>query len=164
MFVNRFYHKNIKSIVALALFSLIGSSACNKASTGPVDKVPSIFFTGLSTDSLQASSEQTLNINFNFSDGDGDLGNKTSSGNFDIYTRDVRNDSMINYFFPQALPSVIEAGKGVSGSCALTINAAFIALSPNRPLRDTMRLEVYIKDRAGHESNRFTTPDIYLRK
>jgi hypothetical protein len=164
VFVNRFYPQIINCVFALTLLSILGLSACNKASSGTTDKVPSIFFTGLSIDSLQASSEQTLNINFNFSDGDGDLGNKASSGNFDIYTRDLRNDSMTNYFFPQALPSVIEAGKGISGTCTLTIDAAFIALSPNRPLRDTMRLEVYIKDRAGHESNRIITPNIYLSK
>lgn len=164
MFINRFYTININFAFALAIVCVLCLSACNKANSGTVDKVPSIYFTSLSADSLQASSEQTLDINFNFSDGDGDLGNKASSGNYDIYTRDVRNDSMINYFFPQALPSVIEAGKGVSGSCALTIDAAFIELSPNRPLHDTLRLEIYIKDRAGNQSNRIITPNIYLNK
>lgn len=159
----RFYHKGIKYLaLGLAGLTAAGMASCTKEKKSSGDK-PSIQFTGLSGNTIKAGSNQVIYINFNFSDGNGDLGNKPSSGNYDIYTKDSRNDSSdVNYFFPQDLPDNVEPGREISGVCNLGLLGAFVLLRPNRPDGDTVRYEIYIKDRAGNESNRFTTPDIYI--
>jgi hypothetical protein len=118
--------------------------------------------TSISGNTVKAGSKQAIALNFNFSDGNGDLGNSVGSGKYDIYTKDSRNDSFSNYYFPKALTSVIVPNQAVSGQCTLNLEAAFMLLRDTRLTGDTLRYEVYIKDRAGNESNHFTTPDIYL--
>jgi hypothetical protein len=127
-----------------------------------VAPIPSIIFTSLSSDSVTAGANQIVNLSFRFSDGDGDLGNKPSSGNFDIYTTDLRDTTPLNYYFPSNLKMIIDPTQGVTGECTIALNAAFMLLRPTRLLGDTLQYEVYIKDKSGKESNRFTTPKIYL--
>lgn len=123
---------------------------------------PSISYGGISGNVLKAGANEYINVNFNFSDRDGDLGNTTSSGNFDIYTIDKRDTALNNYYFPNGISKYIDPTQGVSGSCTLRIEASFLLLRPNRQTGDTVRLELYIKDKAGNESNRITLPEIYL--
>ncbi len=144
------------------LFFTLFLFACNKSGGSKGNNPPEINFVGLSGNTMKVGSNQYINVNFNFSDKNGNLGNTPSSGNFDIYTIDNRDTEMVNYYFPQELPDYIDPTQGVSGQCALGIQAAFLALRPDHPDGDTLRLEIYIKDKAGNESNRFTTPDIYL--
>lgn len=125
-------------------------------------KVPVISYTGLSGNQIKAGSNQKIILEFSFSDGDGDLGNTPSSGNFDIYTTDSRDTAPINYFFPKDMPKAVNTQLGISGICTLAIEGEFLLLRPDRPAGDTVKYEVYIKDRAGNESNRFTTPEIYI--
>lgn len=161
--IGRFYPKGIRHVaLSMAVLALVAISSCTKSKKSS-GNVPKIQFIGLSGNTIKAGSSQVIYINFSFSDGNGDLGNKPSSGNYDIYTKDSRNDSSdVNYFFPQDLPNNVEAGQEVSGVCNLGLLGAFVLLRPDRPDRDTVRYEIYIKDRAGNESNRFTTPDIYI--
>jgi hypothetical protein len=146
------------SISIIFLFSLASCTSAEKKAKA----TPSIAFTGISADSVVAGSNQVINLKFNFSDGDGDLGNTPSSGNFDIYTTDTRDTTAINYYFPPNMKTYIDPTQGVSGECVIQLNAAFMLLRPDRPKRDTLQYEVYIKDKSGKESNRFTTPNIYL--
>jgi hypothetical protein len=159
----RFYNQGVRSIViGFTAFTALGLASCKKEKSAS-RTIPEIKLVGLSGNTIKAGSNQVIYINFSFSDGNGDLGNKPSSGNYDIYTKDSRDDTTeINYFFPQDLPDNVEPGVGVAGTCNLGILAAFVFLRPDHPDRDTVRYEVYIKDRAGNESNRFTTPDIYI--
>ncbi|MBL7713704.1 MAG: hypothetical protein JNL13_14615 [Chitinophagaceae bacterium] len=148
--------------LGLASLTAMGIASCTKEKKSS-GNIPKIQFTGLSGNTIKAGSNQVIYINFNFSDGNGDLGNKPSSGNYDIYTKDSRDDSSeVNYFFPQDLPGNVEPGQEMSGVCNLGLLGAFVLLRPSHPDRDTVRYEIYIKDRAGNESNRFTTPDIYI--
>jgi hypothetical protein len=123
---------------------------------------PSISYVGMSGNVMKAGSNEYINVNFNFSDKDGDLGNTTSSGNFDIYTIDKRDTTLNKYYFPRGIAKYIDPTQGVSGSCSLGIEASFLLLRPNRQKGDTVKLELYIKDKAGNESNRITLPEIYL--
>lgn len=129
----------------------------NKAS-----EKPSITFVGISGDSVKSGSNQIIAVKFNFADGDADLGVSPSSGNFDIYTTDSRDTSKINYYFPKGIAEAVDPTQGISGDCTINLEAAFILLRPSHPDRDTVRYEFYIKDKAGNESNRFTTPDIII--
>jgi len=151
----------IVQIGIFCLFSFLVAS-CNKDGGGNGKNAPKINFTELSGNVLKVGSNQYLNVNFNFSDKDGDLGVSPSSGDFDIYTIDNRDTTFINYFFPKDLNQYIDPTHGVTGQCALGIQAAFLTLRPDRLDGDTVRFEIYIRDKAGNESNRFTTPDIYL--
>jgi len=108
------------------------------------------------------SSRDSVLISFNFTDGDADLGAAPSSGQYDIYTIDSRDTSQINYFFPPGMAQATIPGKGIEGTCNLNVLAAFLLLRADHPDGDTLRYEVYIKDRAGHESNHVHTADIYL--
>lgn len=159
----RFDHRGIiYRALGLVLLAAISATSCTKEKKSS-GSIPRIQFTGLSGNTIKAGSSQVIYINFNFSDGNGDLGNKPSSGNYDIYTKDSRDDSSdVNYFFPQDLPDNVEAGQEISGVCNLGLLGAYVLLRPDRPDGDTVRYEIYIKDRAGNESNRFTTPDIYI--
>lgn len=163
MRTNRFY--TLSSFphfyTALLALGLLGTIACTKKKTTG-NSTPAIKFTGISSDSIKAGSSTAIRLSFNFSDGDGNLGNKPASGMYDIYTIDSRDKSFTNYYFPQALPSVIDPTQGVTGTCQLDLRGEFILLRPTRPGGDTLSYEVYIRDREGNESNHFTTPDIYI--
>lgn len=150
------------AVIIGATFFLLLAAGCNKENKNK-SKIPAIKYIGISGDSIKSGSNEIVQVVFNFSDGDGDLGNKPSSGKYDIYTTDSRDTSKINYYFPQGLTGNIDPTQGISGTCTLSLEAAFILLRPERPQGDTVRYEIYIKDKAGNESNRFTTPDIYIR-
>jgi hypothetical protein len=152
----------MKQTFALAVILVIACSSCKKSSN--LSKIPSIAYIGISTDSVNSgSSTQKIDLTFNFTDGDGDLGNDPKSGVYDIYTTDSRDDSAYNYFFPAQLPDVIEPGKGIEGSCTITIDAAFLILRPDHPKGDTLHFDVYIRDKAGNTSNHITTSNIYIK-
>lgn len=137
-----------------------GLLSCNKKNKA--SDIPKITFVGMSGDSVNSGGNQIIAVKFTFADGDADLGVSPSSGNFDIYTTDSRDTSKINYYFPKGLAETVDPTQGITGDCTINLEAAFMLLRPSRPDQDTVRYEFYIKDKAGNESNRFTTPDIII--
>jgi hypothetical protein len=135
--------------------------ACN-VNKGDDNPTPKVVFTSISKDSIIVGTSDELELSFRFSDGDGDLGNKPSSGRFDIYTTDLRDTTQTNYYFPKGMQLYIDETQGVTGACVLSIPARDLVLRPSRPDGDTLQIELYIKDKAGRESNRIVTPNIYL--
>ena len=164
MRTDRLYKNKNNSIFGLTCIIVCATIlfSCKKKDAENSNKIPTISYMLMSENTVKAASDQILLINFSFADGDGDLGNAPSSGNYDIYTIDNRDTSKINYFFPQRLPTVVDPNFGISGDCTLGVDAGFILLRPTRPTVDTVRYEIYIKDRAGNESNHITTPNIYI--
>jgi hypothetical protein len=155
------YDKNSRMKYCLIFFALICVTvSCKKEANR--DPVPSITFTGISDTVIAAGSSSFIHVRFNFTDGDADLGVDAASGEFDIYTIDSRDAAEVGYYFPFELPDLRQEDKPMTGSCVLSLEGAFIALRPDHPTRDTVRYEVYIKDRAGNESNHITTPPIYI--
>jgi hypothetical protein len=152
----------MKRYIAPALLLLTGLAACEKEQgMGPVPNIALV--APLKPVSVKAgSSRDSVLITFNFTDGDADLGNSPSSGQYDIYTTDSRDTAQYNYFFPNGMTDVVIPGKGIQGTCNLKVEAAFLLLRPDHPDGDTLHYDLYIKDRAGHESNRVKTADIYL--
>lgn len=156
-------HCFLKSSFILAFLSLSTLlNSCKKENNQPKGAVPSISFISLSADSMQVGTDQFINIKFGFRDDDGDLGNSVSSGRFDIYTFDKIDSNQVNYYFPRGITQSIDPNQGVSGTCDLALQAAFQNLRPNRPLGDTVKLEIYIMDKAGNKSNTISIPNIYL--
>ena len=111
------------------------------------------------------NSRDSLYLTLNFTDGDGDIGFQKADST--LYIIDTRDNSRIND--AQGLPYVPEqgAGNGISGeiriklfgTCCKTLRPC--EPTPSHP-RDTLIYEVYVKDRAGHESNRLKIPAITL--
>lgn len=159
-FINKYTFLQTLGLCICASLILI---SCGKTESPKNGKnPPSISYVGISGNVMKAGSNEYINVNFNFSDKDGDLGNTTSSGNFDIYTIDKRDTALVNYYFPNGISKYIDPTQGVTGSCVLGIEASFLLLRPNRQTGDTSKIELYIKDKAGNESNRITLPEIYL--
>lgn len=149
---------------ALILSVLAFIAGCKKKNTG--NPVPEITFLSMTPQTLRGgSSEDTLFLAFRFSDGDGDLGNPYTGGNYDIYLIDSRDSLASGYYFPEIPEEYKDPYEGIKGTTTLILPGTYILPrqdSLHLEQGDTLQYEVYIQDRAGHESNRFTTPTIYL--
>lgn len=110
--------------------------------------------------------EDTTQVTIMFTDGDGDLG---SNDSLNVFFTDLR-DNFEAYQYK--IPFIPEEGaaNGISGEiyidlltscCYFPDNTAPCEPSETFPT-DTVTFEVYIKDRAGHESNHITLPPITL--
>ena len=153
----------------LILFAFPFFIGCVDPPDFPVE--PQIDFIGMSKDSMQQSvfQEDSIIISISYTDGDGDLGHNDTTR--DAFFIDTRSGFLENAFI---LPFVPEegAGNGISGEIAFKLYTT-CCVYPNNVIPpcvpssqypiDTLIFEVYIRDRAGHESNRiFTDPIILL--
>lgn len=150
----------------LALLCAAALAGCNK-DDAPLSTTPSISFVSLEPRTVKAaSSEDTVFLTFRFSDGDADLGVglDAPAGQYDVFLKDSRDSVVNQYLFPDIDDALRDPAKGMTGSATIIIQAALLRPrdSLHGVLGDTLRYEVYVKDRAGHESNRFTTPEIFL--
>ncbi len=142
-------------------------AACQKSANN--SPYPQITFKYLTPDSVAAASPRdTVYLGFDYTDGDGDLGNPGHNPASYIYLIDSRDTSMKqNYPFPDVTDAAAHDPQyGMSGSCLVLIQAATLiprsdTLHTNQG--DTVQFTTYIVDEAGHESNRFLTPKIYIR-
>ena len=146
-------------LVVCVLGLLLASCSKNNLS-----KIPQIGNLTLQPDSVKAgSSQDTVYLTFHFTDGDADLGNDPNSTNYDIYLKDSRDSSISGYFFHYIPSQAADPSTGIQGYCTIKILAAFLLPRANHPKGDTLHYEVYIKDKAQHESNHLNTPNIYIR-
>lgn len=155
----------MKRRIALFFIMLFAFTACKKHSS--ISSVPSIAFVSMTPDSIkQGSGEDTVYINFRLTDGDADLGNRDpASADYDIYIKDSRNDTFQGYFFPEIAQAVEDPAKGVTGTCVFKLLGALVYCrqdSLHLATGDTTHFELYIKDRAGNNSNHITTPDLRI--
>jgi hypothetical protein len=114
---------------------------------------------------VQGYKGDSLFVTLDFTDGDGDIG--LLKGDTSLFIIDTRDNSFIND--AGGIPSVpIQgAGNGISGEMRIRLlSTCCKTIVPCRPQpgkpRDTVIYEIYIKDRAGHESNRLKIPPITL--
>lgn len=149
--------------LAVLLALLTTGTSCSKSGGGKNgNNPPKVSYVSISANTITAGSNSYIDLSFNFSDKDGDLSNAASASDFDIYVVDKRNDSTIGYYFPKDITNSSDENEGISGNCIISLFGSNMLLRPSRPLGDTLQYDVYIKDQKGNESNRFTTPDIYL--
>lgn len=147
----------IKAPFFLLLASIAGMVSCQK---NTVSKIPQIALTGISSDSLRA--KDTLFVQFSFVDGDGDIGNDLSSA---IYLIDNRYGTILTYQFPPIDGAVEDPKKGLTGTCTFYVPPGDIQPARTDTLHtwgDTLVLQLYITDRAHHQSNVVSTKMIYL--
>jgi len=152
-------------------FILVVIFSCTKPPDYPIE--PVIKFERFSRNTMLQgdSNNDSLVITFSFTDGDGDLGYSDSIP--DIFVTDARIPYPLDPFKLPVVP-VQGVGNGISGEISILVYNtcclfdAFPACSTDpaaiaeKPI-DTLTFEIYIKDRAGHESNRILTDNIYLQ-
>ena len=153
----------MKRYIAAVVIIMLAFTACQK---NTVSKIPKIRFQNMYPDSVIAGSGlDTVSITFFLTDGDADLGNDPTGTKYDIYVRDSRVDTFQGLFFPTISPDAEDATKGIQGYCTFQELGAFLLPrtdSIHTHFGDTLHYEFYIVDRAQHESNHITTPDIYI--
>ena len=143
---------------AIALFFLI---SCSDEDTYPV--TPEIAFKSLVIFQNTANNDSVV-LTFSFTDGDGDIGTPGS----DTVGRDVfikfyeMQEGVFVPFndpfgaFNYKVPFLIPRGNNNSLKGDIVINVDYNPLVAN----DTVKYEVYMRDRAGHKSNTFVTTTI----
>ncbi|RYE25832.1 MAG: hypothetical protein EOP51_02635 [Sphingobacteriales bacterium] len=155
----------IRLLSVVAVLSLI-LVACSKSNTAP--EAPVISLLGIQPSTVRSGNpEDTLIISMMVSDANADLGVDENSGKHDVIMIDSRNtgtaEDTQRLFLPTIPDQIKEAGKGLSGRADIILPAALYLLSrDDHPDGDTLHFDIYIMDRAGHESNHIVTPDIYL--
>ena len=159
----------MKNNILLFVFFITIFAACVRPPDYPIE--PKITFVSVTDKAgnkkssiLQDGivSRDTMYLNFTFTDGDGDIGVLNDSSLFIVDLRDNTRENAA-----RGLPIVPEQGakNGISGEMRIQIKGTcchgieFCQPSKIKPL-DTVRYQIYIKDRAGHESNREKTEPI----
>ena len=147
--------------IALLLFLAIAFSECNKNSLSNIPHISLIAF--VPADSMIVNID-TCGIKFALTDGDADIGNDTVSV---IHLKDSRFESagFIKTPFPAIDVTIEDPKKGLQGTCI------FFPIPQPAPrtdsihtlLGDTLSYELYITDRAGHESNHIITHSFIVR-
>jgi hypothetical protein len=117
------------------------------------------------TSMLQGYKGDSLYLTLNFTDGDGDIG--FAKGDSTLFIIDTRDNSRIDD--AQGVPAVPSqgAGNGISGEIRIKLlSTCCKTLRPCQPTpaqpKDEVIYEVYLKDRAGHISNKLKVPAITL--
>jgi hypothetical protein len=162
----------IKYIIPLILFILI-LEGCEKLPK--YDETPQIEFGGYDIyrnhyNILTTSYEDSVIFKIKFQDGDGDLGldendKKTDSLPNFVMRMYVKNntpffekDTIVGQFQPLTL-SAKEIKGPIKGELRYT--ASFIY--PDYNTNDTLKFDIYIKDRANHISNTITTDELVVK-
>jgi len=162
----KFYSKIIFFItggLSLAFFS------CSKPETYPV--IPFISYQGFTLLLNEDSITERGILQFSFTDGDGDIGLTQADTlppyDFNLYVTYFEKQNGI--YKKVDLPSTLNARIPVltpSGNIKSIKGDIEDTLYVNNPAStfDTIKFEVYIVDRALHQSNVIETPDIVIKK
>ena len=127
-----------------------------------ISPIPAITFKSLLVGNNGVKDTASI-LTFSYIDGDGDLGvlsdNTSEPYNLKIATYERINGSyvyLINQdgYIPNLTPKARD--KAISGDITDVLQL------PLNKINDTLHYEVYIIDRAGHESNMIITPDIVV--
>lgn len=148
---------------------LVLLSACATPPDYPIE--PIIEYIGLTKDTLRrgAMQEDTTFVTFSFTDGDGDIGNDDT---LDLFVKDTRSGVTDNQFIIPLVPR-LGASNGIKGEITFRLFTTCcifppeLGLSPCEDETPSMRYdqvvyEFYIRDRAGHESNRVQTGPVFI--
>lgn len=134
--------------------------------------VPQIEYIGLSSNTMNQSAvnEDSLTLFFSFTDGDGDLGLMPNDAATNIVVTDTRDRNIRDLFKSPFIPED-GIGNGISGEIQLKLYSTCCIFPDGIPpcdrtsdiLFDTLKYEIFIRDRAGNQSNVITTDEIILK-
>lgn len=132
------------------------SSACKKEKI-EFDSTPAIEFVGISpTTANEYTDSVTVTIKYN--DGDGDLGENTT-GVKNCFVRDNRIGITYEYRIRQLAPD--DSAIPIEGTLNIELGGQGIT---DNSTQQSVSYTIYLKDRAGHQSNSVTTSAITIRK
>jgi hypothetical protein len=139
---------------------------CKKNKNNPI---PDIYFLALHPDTIKGGSPfDTAYLTFNFQDGDGDLGNDITQGVYDVYLRDLRDSAfpLLRFPFPTIPDEARDPINGIKGTGSIALLG--IDLIPRQDTihkyqGDTVIYDMWIVDRAQHQSNIIRTTPLYIR-
>jgi hypothetical protein len=156
---------SLKSVVFIFLFGgiIVSSSSCKKDESFAV--TPDIAFVSL-VKYTSVSNNDSLELIFDFTDGDGDLGSpesNTSARDIFVTLFELQNGVFVeaNLAAPleYRMPFLEPSGNNSSLKGSVNISIDYNILQVN----DTIRYELFIKDRAGHQSNTITSSTVITR-
>jgi hypothetical protein len=148
--------------LALLLFASIFFASCDKSSVSKIPHIALIAF--FPSDSIIKVNVDTTYIEFSLTDGDGDIGNDTVSV---IHLQDSRfiSSGYSKALFPAIDATIEDPKKGLQGTCIFYPLPQPVPRSDSaHTLADTLWYELYITDRANHESNHITTHSLIIRQ
>lgn len=148
------------------IFLLGTTTGCITKPDFPVE--PVIEFVSMNDNQMVQNSFNTdsILVTFSFTDGDGDLGDNDS---LNIFIRDNRDQFIASkYRLPELPPE--GAQRGIQGKITVTIYTTCCIYPDGTPPcepsldypTDTLRYEIYIRDRAGNVSNTIETDPIII--
>ena len=140
--------KIIKTYSALFIFFIF--SACAKETTSTA---PSIEFKSISPASLVIGKSELV-ISFAYTDTDGDLG-ENSADVKNMFVTDNRNGVVYQFRIPQLSPT----GSNISIQGQLNIDMPNVGISDGAT-SESATFNIYVKDRAGNQSNTATSTSI----
>jgi len=103
----------------------------------------------------------SLIVRIDFHDGDGDIGLKSGETGVNAYLTDSRTGFALTYKIPYI--SANNSHEAVSGTVWFTIEPFSINCRPDHIGFDTLSYDIYIVDRAGHESTHMSTQDVIIQ-
>jgi len=163
---------NLYRITAAIFLMVVVAAGCKKADEYPI--VPVIGFKSLYTDRDAGGYDVKAHVVITFTDGDGDIGYYSSGNgapyddttsqyysNFHIKLFEKRNSTWIQNAvkFQGRMPYLTPEGsnKALKGEIAMELPL------PLSVLNDTIRYDIFIFDRALHQSNTITTAEIIIK-
>ena len=148
----------MRIVLFIAIISILTTS-CNKKTK--MANVPKLTFKAMDRSTVQAGSEEDVNISFLFEDGDGNIGFGTNN----LFFKDSRDTALIPYMIPN-IPDKFNPESGLKGVILVQFPAAFLLLRTDTLHKesDTLTWDIYLKDQAGNMSNTITTTQLVLTK
>ena len=145
------------SVISAVVLGLLWSGCTKETQTSEGNPVPVILLSKVEPTTVKQFKDSVA-ITFTYEDGDGDLGWQ----NADIQSlevKDVRFDKPDMYYVAPLSP----VGSKVHIKGTLKVNIKNLFLISTATVETTV-LELRIQDRAGHWSNKITTPEITINK
>jgi hypothetical protein len=136
--------------------NLLFFSSCKK-DEDPMDIVPSIEFVSI-TPGLANEYTDAVTIRIRYTDGDGDLGENDDAVS-NCFVTDNRIGITSSYRIRQLAPD----GASIPIKGVLDIEIGGLGITDGS-VQQNASFDLYLTDRAGHNSNRLTTGTITIRK
>ena len=138
------------------VYCLASIHGCKKEE--PISEVPAIEFVSI-TPNPAVKYQDEIKITIKYTDGDGDLGENTPDVK-NLFVKDNRNNVTYEFRIPQLAPS--------DSKIIIQGNQPF-NLPPQGFVDDTHTTEaavysIYVKDRAGNQSNTVQTPSLTINE
>lgn len=159
-------------MIRLAFFIVLGSIlSCIR----PPDysDVPALEFRSVSKTAIKQGlvNVDSFVLVLFFTDGDGDFGSDATSNELNIFMKDNRTGEVFRDFKAPLVPTQ-GANNGISGTISVLISSTCCIYPPSSGIppcsvdssfpSNDLTLDIYIKDRAGNQSNTVTTSVIKL--